>query len=129
MKHDYMIFGIERELEALEWHFYEFEFEFELVVNSTSVKFLKCDSDFSVKPNEWLRNKHQNGKGHEPGMIAVLSFLCKNIKSEIHFYDIGALFGYFSSIVKAMRPSTSVSLIEGNPMSCNCIKKISPYFS
>ena len=129
MYRDFFVDEIEAELDALTWHFNELEDEFKLNVNSSSITFLKCDSDFDVKPNEWIKHAHHSGKIHEPGMVAVLSFLSKKLKKKVIFYDIGALFGYFSSIVKAMFPNSRIILIEGNPLSCKCIKKISPQLS
>jgi FkbM family methyltransferase len=129
MYRDFLVDQIEAEINALTSHFNELEDEFKLTVNSTSITFLKCDSEFDVKPNEWIKHAHQSGRIHEPGMVAVLSFLSKKLKKKVIFYDIGALFGYFSSIVKAMLPNSKIILIEGNPLSCNCIKKISPQLS
>ena len=129
MYRDFFVDEIEAEFDALTWHFNELKDEFKLNVNSNSITFLKCESDFDVKPNEWIKNAHHSGKIHEPGMVAVLSFLSKKLKKKVIFYDIGALFGYFSSIVKAMLPNSRIILIEGNPLSCKCIKKISPQLS
>ena len=129
MNDDFFTDGIEAELRALQWQFKELDHEFELKINSVSVNLSKCDSEFSVKPNEWFKAKHQDGKIHEPGTIAVLSFLSKKLKSKVMFYDVGALFGYFSIILKAMLPSCKVLLVEGNPTSCDCIRKISPKLS
>ena len=129
MSDNFFIDGIEEELKALKWQFKELDREFELTINSVSVNLLKCDSEFSVKPNEWFIAKHQDGKIHEPGTIAVLSFLSKTIQSQVMFYDVGALFGYFSLIIKAMLPSSRILLVEGNPTSCACIRKISPQLS
>ncbi len=129
MCREFIVDEVEEEIEALTFHFNEFKDEFILTVNSSSIKFMKCDSEFDVKPNEWLKHAHHNGKIHEPGMVAVLSFLSKKLNKKVIFYDIGALFGYFSSIVKAMFTDSRIVLIEGNPLSSRCIKKISPQLS
>ena len=129
MYRDFFVDEIESEIESLTWDFNELKDKFKLTVNSSSITFLKCDSEFDVKPNEWIKSAHHSGKIHEPGMVAVLSFLSKKLKKKVIFYDIGALFGYFSSIVKAMFPNSRIVLIEGNPLSCKCIKKISPQLS
>ena len=129
MSRDFFVDQIEAEIKSLTCHFNELKDEFKLTLNSTSITFLKCDSEFDIKPNEWIKHAHHSGRMHEPGMVAVLSFLSKKLKKKVIFYDIGALFGYFSSIVKAMLPNSRIILIEGNPLSYNCIKKISPQLS
>ena len=86
---DFFLDGIESELKELTWSFKESRDEFNLVINSKKITFSKCESDFDIKPDEWLRDKHKAGRIHEIGTVAILSFLSKNIKKQVVFKILG----------------------------------------
>ena len=98
---------------------------FLLDINGKEIQFLKCSSNFSVQPNAWLTWKNEHGQVHEPGMVAAIHLLSKSIKTEVIFYDVGALFGYFSFVSSAFFENARCKIVEGNPYSADCIKQIS----
>ena len=64
----------------------------------------------------WTNQKHKNGGIHEPAMIAALLTLRgyhKNLNPV--FFDIGALYGYFSLIVQSLFSNVTVCAFEMNP--------------
>lgn len=115
---------LQSSIDELEWKFAEEQDQFILTINSNSVAFNKCVSGFDVEPNEWLRTKHNSKDIHEPGMVATLVFLSTLFKDRIIFYDVGALFGYFSIIAKTFFRDCKCVLVEGNPLSSRCIPKL-----
>jgi len=116
--------SIENEMSSLVSSFEDHGDHYVLNLNEDSVKFLKTTSHFAVKPNEWLEWKNGNGSVHEPGMVAALQVLARACKGPVIFYDVGALFGYFSFIVESIFENARCKIVEGNPYSAQCIREI-----
>lgn len=112
-------------LHALSHTFAENEDGFVLTVNGRSIEFRKSDSSFQVKPNAWLRRQHSDNSIHEPGLVATLDLLGEMIDRKVIFYDVGALFGYFSLLALQMFKDVTCVAVEGNPYSSRCIREIS----
>lgn len=76
-----------------------------------------------LQPDAWIARKHVGGKVHEPGMIAALLFLRDRFAGQkIAFFDVGALFGYFSFFARACFGETAeVHAVEANPHSAAII--------
>ena len=71
---------------------------------------------------QWMINKHKSGKIHEPGMIAAIETV-NSLSSPIkNFFDIGALYGYFSLLFLSMSKSANVYSFEMNPRSFSAIQ-------
>lgn len=107
---------LENHVDELKHEFKEEENKFVLTLNEKKIEFKKASSKFQVKPNHWLRSKHENNKVHEPGLIGALSLLSTIIKKNTLFYDVGALFGYHSHIIASLFDNCECILIEGNPI-------------
>jgi FkbM family methyltransferase len=66
----------------------------------------------------WINQKHRNGAIHEPAMIAALVALSEFRRTQSTvFFDIGALYGYFSLIGQSVFSSASICAFEMNPLS------------
>ena len=114
---------LKEEIKNLRYNFTETDSEFCLTLNDKKIKFLKTSEINSFSPNRWLRAVHQNGKIHEPGLIATFFLLRKILEKEsVIFYDIGALFGYHSFIFFSIFNESQVIAIEGNPISAEYIE-------
>ena len=82
-----------------------------------------------MQPKDWLINEHKNNNLHEPGLVILLLLLGKKFEAyKITFWDIGALYGYFSILSKKIFNNVEVFSVEANPYSCEYIestKKVS----
>ena len=116
---------LEKEFTNLSYDFCEERDYFQLTVNKKTVRFKKIESDFIIKPNHWLRQKHENSNIHEPGLISVLSLLSKYFNEHVVFYDVGALFAYHSLIFDKLFDKNKIITVEGNPLSNQYIEKVS----
>lgn len=66
--------------------------------------------------DRWWRNARRQSTIHEPGTVGALVFLSQLIEhEEIDFFDIGALFGYFSLLAQAFFAHGRVHAIEADP--------------
>jgi FkbM family methyltransferase len=90
-----------------------------------SIKF----SASTIKVNErnassnWIRSKHLNGDVHEPATIAALLYIASKGNRQIDcFYDVGALYGYFSLISNKIFKKLEVYSFEMNPHSYLMLK-------
>jgi FkbM family methyltransferase len=72
----------------------------------------------------WVNQKHKNGGIHEPAMVAAFLALRKYHKNVTPvFFDIGALYGYFSLVVQSLFSDVSVCAFEMNPDSFAALGK------
>lgn len=102
--------------------FIEQNSEYLLKIDGINVRFLKRGTDFIISPEIWLEEKHQNGKLHEPGLLSWLIVLARVVgEKRVVFYDIGALFGYYSIIASRIFKNVDVIAVEGNPISAEYI--------
>jgi len=74
---------------------------------------------------KWVRAKHRNGKIHEPALVASFVALSRRLRDEpIVFFDVGALYGYFSLVVKSLFPQSTAFAFEVNPNSYEALRKV-----
>ena len=74
--------------------------------------------------SRWVSRKHADGAIHEPATVAALVWLARRFGDEpVTFFDVGALFGYFSLIAKALFPRATVHALEMNPDSCEVMEQ------
>jgi len=103
---------------------------FTLEINEFTFNFpLKSKADNTnlgyMQPKDWLINEHQNNNLHEPGLVTLLLALAKKFQDKkIRFWDIGALYGYFSILAIKIFEDVEVFSIEANPFSCRYIESI-----
>ena len=97
----------------------EFSFNFPLNLKSTNKNL------GYLGPREWFAEEHKNNNLHEPGLVNILLVLAEKFKNKkVRFWDIGALYGYFSILVMEIFNNVEVFSIEANPYSCNYIKGV-----
>jgi FkbM family methyltransferase len=73
----------------------------------------------------WVRRKHADGAIHEPATVAALVWLARRFSDEpVTFFDVGALYGYFSLIAKALFPAATVRAFDMNPDSCQAMEQV-----
>ena len=66
----------------------------------------------------WVRAKHRKGKIHEPALVAAFIALSRRLRDEpVVFFDVGALYGYFSLVVKSLYRQSTALAFEVNPQS------------
>lgn len=76
-----------------------------------------------LHPIDWFTIEHKNDNLHEPGLVNLLFVLAEEFKNKkILFYDIGALYGYFSILALKIFNDVEVFSIEANPYSCKYIE-------
>jgi FkbM family methyltransferase len=76
-----------------------------------------------LDPDNWFVRKHDGGKIHEPGLVSALLFLGARLgQAETAFFDIGALFGYFSVLAPVAFGNAEVHAVEPNPNSAAIIE-------
>lgn len=64
--------------------------------------------------HNWLAKKHANGNIHEPAMLAA--FLAIGQQRTVKtFFDLGALYGYFSLAAKSIFPGVGITAFEMHP--------------
>ncbi|MDB9872190.1 FkbM family methyltransferase [Alphaproteobacteria bacterium] len=127
MKIETFVKKLNLEIKSLRWDFQESKTGFELIINNNSIGFSNINSELEVEVRRWFRSSHADGQVYEPGMIATISLLSKLYKRKVMFYDVGALFGYFSFIAANFFNDCKVLIVEANPYSCasiNAIKKV-----
>jgi FkbM family methyltransferase len=71
---------------------------------------------------DWLRKKHADGAMHEPAFAFVLLELLRRLEPRVYF-DVGALWGYFSLLPAAARPGLEVKTFEMNPETFRCLER------
>tara|TARA_B100000212_G_scaffold324810_1_gene285957 strand:- start:479 stop:1408 length:930 start_codon:yes stop_codon:yes gene_type:complete len=104
--------------------------EFILEINEFTFNFpLKSKADNTnlgyMQPKDWLINEHKKNNLHEPGLVILLLALGKKFQdTKIRFWDIGALYGYFSILASKIFKDVEVFSIEANPFSCKYIESI-----
>ena len=78
-----------------------------------------------MEPKQWLIHKHKNNSVHEPGLINLLFLLSDMFRGKrIGFWDIGALYGYFSILASKIFNEPDIYCVEGNPYSCKYIENL-----
>jgi len=82
-----------------------------------------------LQPKEWLIKEHENNNLHEPGLVNMLLVLAKIFEDKkVRFWDIGALYGYFSILATQIFNNVEVFSIEANPYSCAYIESAKQEF-
>ena len=95
-----------------------------IIVNGTEFRIPAGlpDNGFQ-RPDRWIARKHEDGNIHEPGMISALVFLSARLAGQkVVFFDLGALFGYFSFAAHALFDPVEVHCVEANPNSAAIIE-------
>ena len=97
-----------------------------IAVNDYSISFpTNVEGNGFVEPDHWIKTKHQGGKIHEPGMVAWLLALRELVgEQRVVFFDVGALYGYFSILSQSIFPIANTVCVEANPRSCHAIREI-----
>jgi len=124
MNNQSFVEALKQEINQLSYNFKDDGPFFKLTINEHDIAFKKVQSDFRVKPNNWMRRKHKDNQIHEPGLVATIYLLSKIIDKDITFFDVGALFGYHSMIANSFFSNCHCVTIEGNPLSNQCIQEI-----
>jgi FkbM family methyltransferase len=70
----------------------------------------------------WVKHKHADGAIHEPAMVAALLTLQHYLPTPV-FFDIGALYGYFSLVVNSVFKDATICAFEMNPESFAFLEK------
>jgi FkbM family methyltransferase len=70
----------------------------------------------------WVAREHQDGKIHEPGMVAALIALAEEAPRIRTVLDIGALYGYFALVARSLFMQAEVHAFEVNPHSYNALR-------
>ena len=65
-------------------------------------------------PARWLEKKHANGSVHEPATLAAMLAIGEKI-NVTEFYDVGALYGYFTLAAQQMFPAVKITAMEMHP--------------
>ena len=74
------------------------------------------------QPLEWFSEEHSNHSLHEPGLVTMILVLAGIFKDKkIRFWDVGALYGYFSILALKIFKNAEIYSIEANPYSCDYI--------
>jgi len=63
----------------------------------------------------WLGRKHADGAVHEPATLAALLVMMDEAPPQPNFFDLGALFGYFTLFVLDNAPGAKVWAFEAHP--------------
>lgn len=72
----------------------------------------------------WVARKHAGGAIHEPATVATLLCLARRFQDEpVTFFDVGALYGYFALVAKALFPRATVHAFEMNAVSFKAMKQ------
>ncbi len=114
------------ELNNLEWEYFESRDHQYIELRDSGV--MVFDKNASPTQNRgsafWLRNKHKEGKIHEPATVAAFVTLQKEFGHRIKtVYDIGALYGYFSVLSSSIYKNSDVVGFEMNPDSFKAFVK------
>ena len=91
--------------------------EFRICANGTTFTIPKHGAESPHhKSDIWTRSTHRNNSVHEPGLVGAIWFLADALAGqEIDFFDIGALFGYFTLLARACFVNSNIHAIEANP--------------
>jgi FkbM family methyltransferase len=74
--------------------------------------------------SQWIRHKHREGLIHEPAMVAAVVALSRRlVQSPVTFFDVGALYGYFSLLARALFTQSTVVAFEVNPESYAALRR------
>lgn len=113
-----------RRYERTSFHFKPTENPQELIIGGSRLLFPR---QFRGQhgANRWLTIKHRMGKIHEPGLVAWILLITDIFKDRlITFYDIGALYGYFSAIFAMALPHATIVAVEANPRAARYIGEL-----
>lgn len=81
------------------------------------------DFRWTLSPSQWFADRHRTGGVHEPRLVSWVFALADKFKdSQVRFYDVGALFGYFSLLAAGTFRQVNVTAVEGNPVSAGYIR-------
>jgi len=117
---------LNKELAELQYHFCRTADHYSLCIDGTRAIHFPHQAGGLIAggSGNWIANKHAKGAIHEPAMVAALLCLLRRSKDRpLVFFDIGALYGYFSLVVKALLPEASVYAFEMNPHSFDAMDK------
>jgi len=112
---------INQELESLTYSFQRQDHRFRLAVGDDvpGIYFAHTSKGtVGGGSRKWVARKHKNGDIHEPATVAAFLFAQRVFGDRIDVvFDIGALYGYFGLMSKALFPEAAVHSFEMNPAS------------
>lgn len=101
-----------------------FVFHDELRLGGKVITFPQVHTGRKLQPTAWFEETIGDGQLHEPRAVDWLMWLSGELAGrKVRFYDIGALFGYFTAIAGALFAGAEIVAVEPEAEAAEFIRK------
>ncbi len=108
---------------SMKSEFTEMDVNYKLVIDKINILYPKNNGgNGMLNCDEWLKEKHQNGRIHERGLVSFLIALKRNNIYPGRFLDIGAHYGYFTIFFAKLFSGSKILAVDINKDSLNSLK-------